>query len=158
MKDITNTKLEVYKTNRLDVSYNYKGKSVYYAKIELGVVKNPYTDKIEVAIRPLIKNAFGEWYPLYSYEEDVQYQYCMKVASDCMMNNLPIPSDVDTFARALMQKKEFARKQADEYVRKFMPELPQDASTCYTRSEWREDIVNSEETKKLLEKYYNSNK
>lgn len=78
------------------------------------------------------------------------------MASDCLMKNLPIPSDVDTFARALMQKKEFARKQADEYVRQFMPELPQDASTSYTRSEWRDDVINSEVARELLEEYYNS--
>lgn len=156
MKDITNTKLEVYKTTRLDVIYNCKGKSVPYAKVALGVVKNPYTDKMEVAISPYARNALGELFPLYSYEEDLQYQYCMQVASDCLIKNLPIPSDVDTFARALMKKKEFARKQADEYVSKQL-QIPLDnVSTAYARSEWREDVAESTQAKELLEEYYKS--
>lgn len=156
MKDITNTKLEVYASKRLDVIYTSEGKSVPYAKVELGVVKNPFTDQIEVAIRPLVKNAFGELFPLYSYEEDLQYQYCMKVASDCLINNLAIPEDVDKFARALMQKKEFARKQADEYVSKQLQKPLEKVSTAYTRSEWREDIAQCVQVKELLEEYYKS--
>lgn len=156
MKDITNINLLVYASKRLDISYNYNGKSVLYAKIELGVVKNPFTDKMDVAVCPLVKNALGELTPLYSFEEDLQYRYCMDVADDCMFKGLPIPTEVKEFAMPLMQKKEFARKQADEYVHQFMPELPQDASTAYTRSEWYKDVLECDEAKKMLEEYYNS--
>lgn len=157
MKDITKTKLEVYISKTLDATFKYEGKSVNYAKVEFGVVKNPFTDKIEVAIKPLVKNSNREWVALYSYEEDLQYQYCMQVANNCMENNTPVPSDIDEFVRPMMQKKEFARKQADEHVRMYLS-MADDLSVGFTRSQWREAVVNSAQAKALLAEYYNSNK
>ncbi len=156
MKDITNTKLKVLMSKTGYVYYNYNEKTVNYAKVEFGVVKNPFTDKIEIAVSPFVKNAYEEFVPLYSYEEDLQYQHYIQICNTCLYNKTPIPSDINAYVLALLQKKEFARKQADEYVRQFMPELPQDASTSYTRSEWRDDVINSEVARELLEEYYNS--
>lgn len=158
MKDITGINLIALASTRRDVIYNCDGRSVPYAKVEIGVVKNPYTGKIEIGVCPYAKNEFGEIFLLYSYAEDLQYQYCMDVARECVFKNIPIPTDVDTFARALIKKKEFARKQADEYISQQL-QLPIDkVSSAYARAEWREDVVNSEAAKQLLEEYYKTRK
>lgn len=154
MQDITKENIVASSSQkRLDVIYNSNGKSVKYAKVSLAVVNNPYTGKPEVAAKPYVKNAFGELVPLYSFEEDIQYQECMRIAADCTFKGEKIPKDVDDFVRNMMTRKEMARNQADTYVSEQLGIGRDSVSTAYTRSEWREDVVNSPEAQQMLAEY-----
>ena len=139
-----------------NISYNYHGQSVRYAKIALAVVHNPYKGQPDIAVMPYITNDHGEIVPLYSFEDDIQYQEYMHKATQCRLNNQPIPDDIDTYVRNMMKLKEMARKQADAYVKSKLSGPCDDASTEYTRNEWREDVVNSKEAQEILKEYLKS--
>ena len=143
---------------RLNVSYNYKEQSITYTKTAIAVVNNPYTGQIEVAVQPYYTNDFGELVPLYSFEEDIQYQECLKIATKLMAEGKPILDDVDKYGRKMMKLKEMARKQADAYIREQLSTTADDISSGYTRNIWREDVVSSKEAQEMLEEYKKQSK
>ena len=142
---------------RLRVSYNYHGQRVEYAKVDLAVVNNPYTGQLDIAVKPYFTDDFGAYVPLYSFEEDIKYKQFCDIATQCRLNGKPIPQDIDEYVRKMMKLKEMARKQVYAYVKTKLSGPCDDASTEYTRYEWREDIVNSPEAQALLKEYKNGN-
>ena len=153
MKELEKDSLVILKEKRLDVGYNYYEPDVLYAKTSIAVVNNPYTGQLDIAVKPYFPNEFINLVPVYSYEEDIQCQEGFRIAMQCQTEGKPIPDDLDKFMRNMMARKEAARKQADAYVAERLS-LPCDkVSTGYTRSVWREDVVDSKVAQEMFEDY-----
>ena len=136
---------------KIGVSYTDKGKDIKYGRASVGIVKSPYSGEYELAVKPYYKNRYGEWVQLYSFEDDIQYNECMKVISDCEFSGKPIPADVENFVKEMIAKKSYARKQANATVEASLGE--KGIETGYAMNKWRDDLVASADAQKLLEDY-----
>ncbi len=154
MKKVENALVKDGDILKIGVSYTDKGKDVKYGRASVGIVKSPYTGEFELAVKPYYKNRYGEWVQLYSFEDDLQYNECMRIISDCEFSGKPIPTDVEAFVKEMIGKKNYARKQANATVESATGE--RNIETGYAMNKWRDDLVSSADAQKLLEDYKES--
>lgn len=151
---------------------NYK-----YGKATLGVVDNPFTGKREVAIKPYFTNKYGNQVPLYTFEDDIRYEYYNFLVGEYQIACKPIPEKIDTFIKEMDTRKKYAEKQADNKVfEKTMQVMSGEASdfvfstpeekaefiehgkipdTQFATSGWRDAVVNSEVFKECSKRMIN---
>ena len=105
-KDIRNLELTIIKElTDLSNSYTFdNGKIVNYAQLSIAIIKNPFKNgKLDFAVMPYFKDENGNYVPVYSYQEDIQYQEYRKIISECKRRGITIHYAVEDFVKEMAQ-------------------------------------------------------
>lgn len=130
------------------------GKSIKFGRSTIAVILNPFTGNYTLAIKPYYINEFGECVELYSYEDDARYNHYMSIIADCEEEGGPIPVEIESFVKELINKKNYARKQANAFVEEKLG--VKGIETGYAMNKWRDSVIESSDAKKLLDDYLKS--
>ena len=159
MNDIRNTELIIVK-ELAGVENSYKGnngKVVTYATTSIAVVRNPYKGgKLDFAVMPYYDDEYGDSMPLYTYQEDLQYQECRRIINDCRAKGKPVPADVDAFAREMGKRKMQACDAANAHVANALGDPNENCSTGFSKGKWRDIVITSDIAKELMTEAKNS--
>ena len=153
MNDITNLDLIIIKeTAGLFNTYKSdNGKSVDYGRTSIAIVRNPYIGgELDFAIKPYIEDEYGDYFPVYSYQEDLMYEECRRIVGECKRIGTKVPDDVDSFARGIGQRKMRAGEQANKCVDDALDHLSGTHKTGFSKSKWRELVIKSTFAQKLM--------
>ena len=152
MKDIRDTELTIVK-ELVGLQNTYRaddGRVVTYATTSIAVVKNPYKGgKLDFAVIPYYDDEYGDSTPLYTYQEDLQYQECRRIINDCRAKGKPVPADVDAFAREIGQRKMRACDEANALVANTLGDINGEYRTGFSKGKWRDLIVSTDFAKEL---------
>lgn len=138
----------------LDMSLSYNGRKVFYYKVKVGLVKSLYDDDdVYFVIKPLIKNDKGEWYEIYSFEEDYEYYRCMTEIHKADSKGLPYPEKEENFVKALLTKKNKYRLYVNDIVSKLINEK---IETGFCMNVWRDQIIDNKSLQDFRQQYLDS--
>lgn len=152
-KDIKDLELTIIKEKPgLYNTYNfYNGKTIDYSLTSIAIVRNPYKNgKLDFAVKPYFKNDSGKFVPVYSYQEDIQYQEYRRIINECKRNCNYIPSEVDAFVKEMVQKKCEASKWANLVLSNALEETQQVVNAHFSKQAWRDIITASDIAKQLM--------
>ena len=153
MNNITNLDLIIIK-EKAGLINTYKsdnGKSVDYARTSIAIVRNPYIGgKLDFAVKPYFEDEYGDYSPVFSYQEDIMYEECRRIIDECRKNETKVPDDVDIIAREIGQRKMRAREQANKYIDDTFGDASGTHNTGFSKSKWRKLVIKSDIAKKLM--------
>lgn len=153
IKDIRDLELTIIK-ERPGLYNTYKldnGKSIDYAPTSIAIVRNPYKNgKLDFAVKPYFKNDSGEFVPVYTYQEDIQYQEYRKIISECKMYGETIHYAVEDFVKEMTQKKCKACEWADLVINNALEGSDKIVNTNFSKQIWRDSITASDISKELM--------
>ncbi len=149
----------------LTVQYNQYGpndqliKQVPYAKACMGLVENPYTGTVDVAVAPYVKSEDGEYELLYTLAEDIkfsEYRKMARICKQCRKEGKPIPKDIDeaeiaAFLKDMMERKTYGNQQANAIVAKKIGDKSVETDFCL--APWRMSITGSQDAANLKAEY-----
>ena len=152
-KDIRGLELTIIK-ERQGLYNTYpsdNGKSIDYALTSIAIVRNPYKNgKLDFAVKPYFKNDSGKFVPVYTYQEDIQYQECRRIINECKRNCGYIPSEVDAFVKEMVQKKCEAGEWAKHVLNNALEETQHVDIANFSKQVWRDMITASDIAKELM--------
>ena len=152
-KDIRDLELTIIKERPgLYVTYEFdNGKSIDYALTSIAIVRNPYIGgKLDFAVKPYFKNDSGKFVPVYSYQEDIQYQECRRIINECKRNCGYVPFEVDAFVKEMAQKKCKACEWANLVINNASEGSYKIVIASFSKQSWRDSITASTCAKKLM--------
>ena len=153
MNDITNIDLIIIK-EKAGLYNTYKsdnGKSIDYALTSIAIVRNPYIGgKLDFAVKPYFKDENGEFVPVYSYQEDIQYQEYRKIISECKRRGITIHYAVEDFVKEMAQKKCKACEWADLVINNASEGSNKIVIANFSKQSWRDTVTASTCAKKLM--------
>ena len=144
---IIKEKAGLYNTYRSD-----NGKQIDYATTSIAIVRNPYKGgKLDFAVMPYYDDEYGDATPVYTYQEDLQYQECRRIINECRDKGVPVPADVDAFAREMGQRKMKACETANADIAKAFGDPEGTHNAGFSKAKWRDIVTTSDIAKKLME-------
>ena len=106
--------------------------------------------KLDFAVMPYFKDENGEFVPVYSYQEDIQYQAYRKIINECKMHGETIHYTVEDFVKEMAQKKCKACEWADLVINNASEGSDKIVNTNFSKQVWRDIVTASTCTKKLM--------
>ena len=153
IKDIRNLELTIIK-ELTDLSYSYtfdNGKIVDFAQLSIAIIKNPFKNgKLDFAVMPYFKDENGEFVPVYSYQEDIQYQAYRKIINECKMHGETIHYAVEDFVKEMTQKKCKACEWANLVINALSEGFVNKQETHFSKQVWRDIMTASDIAKELM--------
>ena len=153
-KDIRDLELTIIK-ERPGLYNTYKsdnGKSIDYARVSIAIVRNPYKNgKLDFAVMPYFKNDSGEFVPVYTYQEDIQYQEYRKIINECKRRGITIHYAIDAFVKEMVQKKCEACEWANNlFINALSEGFVNKPETHFSKQVWRDTMTASDIAKELM--------
>lgn len=153
-KDIRDLELTIIKERPVLYSA-YKsdnGKSIKYSKVSVAIIKNPYKNgKLDFAVMPYFKNDSGEFVPVYTYQEDIQYQEYRRLIKEWKRYGKYIPPEVEDFVKEIAQRKCKACEWANNLVTNALSDgFVNKQEIHFSKQVWRDTMTASDIAKGLM--------
>ena len=134
-------------------------KQVPYAKACMGLVENPYTGTVDVAVAPYVKSDDGEYELLYTLAEDIrfsEYRKMARICKQCRKEFKPIPKEIDeaeitAFLKDVMERKIYGNQQGNAIVANKTGDKSVETDFCL--APWRMSITGSQDAVDLKSAY-----
>lgn len=151
-KDIRDLELTIIKEKTMTVQFHFEnGKTIKFSQVSIAIIKNPFKNgKLDFAVMPYFKNDSGEFVPVYTYQEDIQYQEYRKIISECKRRGITIHYAVEDFVKEMAQRKCKACEWANLVINNTLEETQKVDNTLFPKQVWRDTVTTDNASKKLM--------